>query len=188
MSDNYGIRRVTNNSDRDGYNALDRTGDVRAANPLVAKVTDAAATIEKRNTLMARLFPDASQREAAKGELALVKTEYQFRREALEIARRTQVDSLKEACNQYLIGQKAEIRQQVASFLLAKTHELQENLDRTFDQFIASMERKMAAAEAIDRAVIRNVRIAQLERDLEEFAVLQAELADRFRRIVSEGI
>lgn len=168
--------------------SLYRTVGNHDPSTLMAQVTQSAAGLEKRETWLSKMFPDATQRAVAAGKLAMVETEYQFRREALEIARRTQVDSLKEACNQFLVGQKAEIRQQIASFLLAKTNELQESLDRTFTDFATSMDAKMAAAELIERDVIRNTRMRQLERDLEEFALLQAELADRFRRIVSEGI
>jgi hypothetical protein len=182
------LSKASSSSLNHTYGVLNKSEDVRAADPLVARVTQSAANIERRQTFLDRFFPDAAQRAAASGELALVKTEYQFRREALEIARRTQVESLKEACNQYLVGQKAEIRQQVASFLLDKTHELQERLDKTFTAFLDSMEEKMTAAEAIKRDSIRELRMAQLERDMLEFAALQAELADRFRRIVSEGL
>jgi hypothetical protein len=188
MTDNYNIRKASASPLQNSYGILGKSEDVRAADPLVAGVTQSAANIQKRDTFMARFFPDAAQRAAAAGELALVTTEYQFRREALEIARRTQVESLKETCNQYLIGQKAEIRQQVASFLLDKTYELQERLDRTFTAFMESMDTKMTAAEAIQRESIRNLRMQQLERDMLEFAALQADLADRFRRIVSEGL
>lgn len=184
MSDNNGLRR----SSRDGYGSLRNNDDIRASNPLVQKLTHAAANIQSRDTFLCRLFPSPTQKAAAEGELALVKSEYEFRREALEIARRTQVDSLKEACNQYLIGQKAEARQQIASFLLEKTADLQESLDRTFKNFATAMDQKMAEAELIERKSIRDIRVRQLERDLEEFGYLQADLADRFRRIVSEGI
>jgi hypothetical protein len=184
LNNNNGLRKTSHNS----YSALSDNEDIRASNPLVSKVTQSAANIQSRNTFMARIFPNAAQRAAAEGELTLVNTEYQFRRDALEIARRTQVESLKEACNQYLVGQKAEVRQQIASFLLDKTAELQESLDKTFTDFATSMDKKMAEAEAIERDLIRNVRIQQLERDFQEFAALQGDLADRFRRIVSEGI
>jgi hypothetical protein len=188
MTNSYDPRRKTTSSLTNSYSALSKSEDVRAADPLIARVTQSAASIEKRQTFLARIFPDSSQRAAAAGELALVTTEYQFRREALEIARRTQVESLKETCNQYLVGQKAEIRQQVASFLLEKTHELQESLDATSTAFMDSMDAKMTAAEAIERESIRNVRMQQLERDMYAFSDLQNELADRFRRIVSEGV
>ena len=177
----YALRRVS-------YSSLGKTEDVRSADPLVSKVTQAAVNIQKREGVLARFFPDAGQRAAAAGELRLIETEYQFRKEALEIARRTQVESLKETCNQYLIGQKAEIRQQVAAFLLDKTYELQERLDQTNDKFIESMEIKMKKAESIEREILRRVRMDQLEQDWLEFADLQTDLANRFRRIISEGM
>jgi hypothetical protein len=136
---------------------------------------------------MVRLFPNAEQRESQLWELVLVKTEYQARRDALEVVHRTQLESLKESCNHYLVGQKAEVRQQVASFLLAKTVELQDSLDRIFNDFIVAMDAKMTAAEKIDQEELRRIRMLQLDRDLENFAILQAELIDRFRRIVSDS-
>jgi ADP-heptose:LPS heptosyltransferase len=173
---------------RETYGSLASSGNVPSPDSSVIRVSQAAASIQSKDGFLARLFPNAAQRAMAEGKLALCKVEYQFRREALEIARRTQVDSLKEACNQYLVGQKAEARQQIASFLLEKTAELQDRLDNTFEIFIVSMDKKMAAAERIEREAIRNIRVMQLQRDLEEFAILQGDLADRFRSIVSEGI
>lgn len=173
---------------RETYGSMTSSGNVPTPDASVIRISQAAASIESRETFMTRLFPSAAQKAIAEGELALKVTEYQFRRDALEIARRTQLDSLKEACNQYLVGQKAEARQQIASFLLEKTAELQDRLDNTFETFIVSMDKKMAAAERIEREAIRNIRVQQLQRDLEEFAILQGDLADRLRSIVSEGI
>lgn len=188
FQDNEPRPKAIRKTARETYSSMTSSGNVPTPDSSVIRVSQAAASIQSKDGFMARLFPNAAQRAMAEGELALCKVEYQFRREALEIARRTQVDSLKEACNQYLVGQKAEARQQIASFLSEKTAELQDRLDSTFDIFIVSMDRKMAAAERIDREAIRNIRVLQLQRDLEEFAILQGDLADSFRSIVSEGI
>jgi DNA-binding FadR family transcriptional regulator len=188
FQDNAPRSKAIRKTAREALGSLAGSGNVPSPDSSVIRVSQAAANIQSKDSFMTRLFPNALQRAIAEGELAQCKVEFQFRREALEIARRTQVDSLKEACNQYLVGQKAEARQQIASYLSEKTAELQDRLDNTFETFIVSMDKKMAAAERIEREAIRNIRVQQLQRDLEEFAILQGDLADSFRSIVSEGI
>ncbi len=50
------------------------------------------------------------------------------------------------------------------------------------------MEVKMAQAEAMKNPRLKEVRQAQLEKSLEDFADLQSRLVDQFQRIISEGV
>lgn len=71
---------------------------------------------------------------------------------------------------------------------MAKKAEIQEQVDRIFDRFMSSMDVKIAAIEKYQSPMVRAVREQQLERDLISFAEMQAQLMDKFQRIVSEGV
>jgi endonuclease III-like uncharacterized protein len=144
--------------------------------------------LDRRDSFLQKLFPNQATREIIKGELALVKTEFEFRKIALEKVRETQIQSLTEVCNQYLVRQKAEIRGNTAQFLMSKAVELQQEMDRLLEQFMAQMEINFEKLESIKNPILRKTRELQLERDLEGFMEQQALLMERFQRIVSEGV
>ncbi|MBE9146494.1 hypothetical protein [Planktothrix mougeotii] len=144
--------------------------------------------MEKRQGFVQRLFPDAGTRAAIQGELALIKDEFAFRRRALEKVRETQIQSLTEHCNQYLVQEKAEIRQATATFLLQKKLELEKNLDSISEEFFTRMEIKMREVEAIQNPILKQVRETQLEKSIADFVELQNHLVDQFQRIISEGV
>jgi hypothetical protein len=145
-------------------------------------------TLERRETFLQKLFPNQATREIVRGELALVKTEFEFRRKALEKVRETQVQSLTEVCNQYLVRQKAEIRANTAQFLTSKAVELQKEMDKLLDEFMQQMEINFQKLDTIKHPLLRETREKQLIRDVEGFSEQQAMLVERFQRIVSEGV
>lgn len=144
--------------------------------------------MEKRQGFLQRFFPDAGTRAAIEGELALVKDEFEFRRRALQKVRETQIQSLTEHCNQYLVREKAAIRSDTAAFLMSKKLELENNLYSISEEFLTRMESQMAQAEAIQNPILKQVRQTQLEKSVEDFVDLQNRLVDQFQRIISEGV
>ncbi|KOR38122.1 hypothetical protein AM228_02900 [Planktothricoides sp. SR001] len=162
------------------------------AAPIVHLTNQAQSAIDnvmaKREGFLQRFFPDAATREVIRGELALVKDEFEFRKRALEKVRETQIQSLTEHCNQYLVREKAAIRSETAAFLLDKKMELEKKINYLFEEFIARMEVQMAQAELIANPTLKRVRQNQLEKSVEDFGDLQNRLVDQFQRIVSEGV
>ncbi len=144
--------------------------------------------MEKRQGFLQRFLPDAGTRAAVQGELALIKDEFEFRRRALAKVRETQIQSLTEHCNQYLVREKAAIRSSTAAFLMEKKLELECNLDQIFSEFIARMEVLMIEAEKIQNPTLKRVRQTQLEKAIEDFAELQSHLVNQFQRIIAEGV
>jgi hypothetical protein len=137
-----------------------KTGELQCAAAPIERINYQAQTaidhvMEKRQGFLQRFFPDAGTRAAVEGELALVKDEFEFRRRALQKVRGTQIQSLTEHCNQYLVREKADIRSSTAAFLMAKKLELENNLDSIFEEFLTQMEVKMAQAEAIQKPQIK---------------------------------
>ncbi|WP_027254654.1 hypothetical protein [Planktothrix agardhii] len=162
------------------------------ASPIVRMTDQAQVAIDsvmaKREGFLQRWFPDAATRAVINGELALVKDEFEFRKRALEKVRETQIQSLTEHCNQYLVREKAAIRSATAAFLLEKKMELENKINFLFEEFISRLEVQMAQAEMITNPTLKRVRQTQLEKSVEDFAELQNCLVDQFQRIVSEGV
>ncbi|MEY3869791.1 MAG: hypothetical protein RLZZ338_3682 [Cyanobacteriota bacterium] len=170
-----------------------KNGELQCAAAPIERINYHAQTaidhvMEKRQGFLQRFFPDAGTRAAIQGELALIKDEFEFRRRALQKVRETQIQSLTEHCNQYLVREKAAIRNDTAAFLMSKKLELEKNLDFIFEEFLTHMEVKMAQAEAMKNLRLKEVRQAQLEKSLEDFADLQSRLVDQFQKIISEGV
>ena len=144
--------------------------------------------INRREGLLSRLFPDAIARRKVQHELSLISTEMEFRKRALSMMRETQIQSLQEMCNQYLVQEKAQGRAETATFLMTKKQEMQGQVDRIFDQFLMSMDAKIAEIDKYKSPTVRAIREQQLERDLINFAEMQAHLMEKFQRIVAEGV
>lgn len=162
------------------------------ASPIVRMTDQAQVAIDsvmaKREGFLQRFFPDAATRAVIRGELALIKDEFEFRKRALEKVRETQIQSLTEHCNQYLVREKAAIRSSTAAFLLEKKLELENKINSLFEEFITRMEVSMAKAETIQNPTLKRVRQTQLENAIEDFADLQSRLVDQFQKIISEGV
>jgi hypothetical protein len=93
--------------------------------------------------------------------------------------------NLEEACEQYLIRQRAEARQQMAIYILSEDRKLQERFNSITKEFMNSMAGKMQKIEVIEQEYIRNALSKQLEEDIAEFMDLQLNLLEGFRRICS---
>jgi hypothetical protein len=179
-------------SELDKVNQSLQSGDivnnVETASQVTQHSRKAIAEAMNRRGLLNRLFPDERQRAVMQGELELVKTEFESCKRFLQIVRETQVQSLTEMCNQYLVKEKATIRADVASFLFQKKQELQDEMDQIMEEFLERMEVKLEKLETLKNPKLKAVREEQLVRDIESFAELQQELVNRFHKIISEGV
>jgi formate dehydrogenase maturation protein FdhE len=101
----------------------------------------------------------------------------------LNNARNLTYRNLEEACEQYLIRQRAEARQQMAIHILSEQKKLQEFVNSLMMEFTNSMAEKMQKIEVIEQEYIRNALSKQLEEDIDEFMNLQLNLLESFRRI-----
>ncbi|MBD2200180.1 MULTISPECIES: hypothetical protein [Calothrix] len=147
-----------------------------------------ASNTAKRDTFLAKLFPDPVQRAAKMGELEIVKTEFEFRKKALVMVRETHSQALRETCNQYLIRGKADSRAETAAFLMRKEQELQEELNNIFDRFIASVEKKTQRLATIINGTLQRALEQDLDKEIHNFVDMKDKLVKKFRQIVDEGV
>ncbi|MCA2640090.1 MAG: hypothetical protein EWV49_01870 [Microcystis aeruginosa Ma_QC_Ch_20071001_S25] len=143
---------------------------------------------QKRDGFLTRFFPNAAQRTIIKAQLALVETEYEFRKRALETLRETQLQALTETCNQYLTRDKAARRADTAKFLLQKKEELTYELDAIFERFMKLLKDKYQIMDEENNPLFRQIRHDRLEKDINDFVELQNKLIDKFQRLVDEEI
>lgn len=147
-----------------------------------------ASKMAKRETFLTKLFPDPVQRAVKMGELEIVKTEFEFRQKALAMVRETHVQALRETCNQYLVQAKVDVRAETAGFLMRKAQELQEELDKILDRFIASVERKSQRLETITNTTLQRTLEQDLDKEIHNFVDMKDKLVAKFRQIVDEGV
>ncbi len=105
---------------------INRSERLHSPEHLVTRTYQAAKPVPIRDGIMARLFPNAEEKAIAQARLELIKTDAEFMKEALVVSRRTQIASLEEACQNYLVRQKIDARQEIDSYILEARKQLQE--------------------------------------------------------------
>lgn len=115
----------------------------------------------------------------------MLKSEFEFRRTALQKVRNGQIQSLSERINEYLEREKAGIRAERAAFLLEKRKVLQKTMETEWNEFLVEMEAQFIKAEAIKIKKLKDLKMQQLDRDSEGFAEFQAKLMKDFENIIS---
>jgi hypothetical protein len=114
-----------------------------------------------------------------------LKSEFEFRRTALQKVRNGQIQSLSERINEYLEREKAGIRAERAAFLLEKRKVLQKTMETEWNEFLVEMESQFLKAESIKVKKLKDLKMQQLDRDSEGFAEFQAKLMKDFENIIS---
>jgi hypothetical protein len=100
----------------------------------------------------------------------------------------TQLQVLRESCNQYLARGKAASRAETTRFMLEQAQKLIEEADRISDRFIDNIENRFQKLETISTPRLRQMLEQQIEKDVQDFLNLRDQLTARFRNIVSEGV
>lgn len=144
--------------------------------------------LQERESFLKKIFPDPTKRAVVQGELALIQEEYKFRQEVLKMVKQTQVQALKETCNEYLIQGKAASRAETAKLLISKAQELESEINRIGDYYDKEIEEKYVKYSQIQHPGLRQKREKQLEESIDGFLKLQNEILQKFRNIVSEGV
>lgn len=144
--------------------------------------------ITERNGYSRNLFPDSIKSAIVAGETSLVHAEFDFLREALGIVRKTQLQNLRESSKQHLAKMKGNLRGDTARFLADKVTELLKQIDRTSEDFFLHLDKKLESAEVLKSPRLRETRIRELERQLEEFTDSQRKLVNSVLSISSESL
>lgn len=141
-----------------------------------------------RVEFLRKLFPNGIAAEKIKGEIELIKSEYEFRKRALELIRKHQLQALQEVYNQYLVQGKADIRRNTMEFMLQKRLELETVLDAKYNEFIESRIFQYEKADKIPVQSLKKMEIERLDDATIGFKNLADKLVREFERIVEEAI
>jgi hypothetical protein len=144
--------------------------------------------MNRRRTLMHRLFPDAVDRAQADGELTLVRTEYEFRTRTLKILRESQIQTLQEVFNNYLVQGKAGLRADTAVFLTQKKRELESEIQTLWNENVEQLTQEFDRAAGISNDRLRDLTLERLDDRMIGFAELVKKLIGDFDNIASEAI
>ncbi|MEI6430256.1 MAG: hypothetical protein WCO45_18015 [Pseudanabaena sp. ELA607] len=164
-------------------NLHDATSPVSTITHQAQEVVD--SIVYRRKSFLERLFPDPRTKIIVEGEIGLLKSEFAFRRAALEKVRSGQIQSLSERINEYLEREKAGIRAERAAFLMEKRRSLQETMESEFDKFITHMVTQYEKVEGIKVKKLKDLKMEQLDRDCLGFAAFQETLMKDFENIIS---
>jgi hypothetical protein len=86
----------------------------------------------------------------------------------------------------YLIHATHKIRVETAEFLLLKSKELQEKTDKILDDFLNGMEVKLKKVESMNNSKLREIQIAQIDKDIDNFMALQQGLIAKFQSMIND--
>ena len=156
----------------------------------VIKATEYADQIMRnlKNGTGSGILPDSVKRAIMDGNASLVQAEFEFLRQALTMVRQTQLDNLRESCNQHLVRMKAERRGKDAQFLADKITKLLKDIDRNSESLFAFIDQKLEEAEKLKSSKLREMRMTALERKIEEFQDTENKLVKSVLSISDESL
>lgn len=145
-------------------------------------------TTGQREGFLQKFFPEANQRAMAMAELKLIETEFEFRRKAVEMARESQIQGLRETCNQYLVKAKGAARMETQTYLMKKAQDLLEEIEQIYNKFGDSVLRRTEQIEKAPHPLLQQKLARDLEKDINDFFVRKEALTEKFNHIISEGV
>lgn len=155
--------------------------------------TEAQTIIEevdsvKRNAFLEKLFPDALQREKARGQLSIVKQEFEYREQALAIVHRTSLEAITSICDQYLRQGKAGLHTETTNYIMEQRERFCANLDDVTERFFQKLMEKKRAARACEDEELKAHRLAMCDDELFSFSHFTQVLQKQFNDIVESSV
>jgi hypothetical protein len=179
---------ISRSSDFDGIDRLTKTS-LSQINSQQGQIDKLIETLNvPRRTVLEALFPDKRQQAVIAGQLQAIKDEFEFRRQALLAARTTQLQSLEESCNQYLIRVKAQVRGETFSELMSAFNRLQRESQSAFTEFINTQSQAMQEAKSIPDEALKNILLESIDEDICRFKQLRTTLLNKFDNIIREEV
>ena len=111
-----------------------------------------------------------------------------YRKQALQLALDTRLQSMEEACNHVLLTSKTQLRQQRNLFFAQKLSELNNEMDRITSEFIDTLDEQIARLDRIRHERMRKREQQRLERTFDHFMGTLERLEKSFIHIIEEGV
>jgi hypothetical protein len=139
-------------------------------------------------SMLPRLLNPAEHRVVREHLAAELALGFEHRREALNLAMESRLQSIREACNHVLVTGKTHLRQERISYFGEVYRELEARMQALADAYIAEADARFARVDLIGAEHLRErERMRQKKGALDFLDTLDA-LLDEFRSIVSETI
>ena len=138
--------------------------------------------------LISRLFPGGLGQMVHAHELAQLKTGFEYRRRALQMAVETKLQAVEEMCNHVLVTGKSEIRRKRHEFFAEQKLKLQESMNAYAERFHTDTDRRFDALATLRNDYMRSREEERLMRAVDEFHVMIEQLGQQFLDIIREGI
>lgn len=167
---------------------LQRTSSAGVVKNIAAAEGVVGEVLQRKQTFLQKIWPNPVQRERAEAELRMVKTEYDVLERTLIIIRESQVQSIQEVFNQFMIQGKAHMREQTFSYLMAKWSDLKEGLDRQFKKLSDDATVEYRRAQEIEHPATRAIALARLDDIAYAFKEFSDQLRKEFENILDEQI
>jgi hypothetical protein len=150
--------------------------------------TSTLKVVDRKNGMLDRWFPTPESRAKAEAQLALIKTEMEFRERMLLMLRDTQLQTMRENYNVYLKQLKVEGRGSIAVHIAMKLADLQTAMSEQTDRVIAEMEERHAKLTQIKVDSIKAREEERLNQALDSFYSATQKLVNDFIGIVHEDV
>jgi hypothetical protein len=157
-------------------------------NQVAGVETSILKVVDKKSGMLDRWFPTPESRAKAEAQLALVKTEMEFRERMLLMLRDTQLQTMRENYNVYLKQLKVEGRGSIAVHIAMKLADLQTAMSEQTDRVIAETEQRHAKLSQIKVESIKAREEERLNQSLDSFYSATQKLVDDFISIVHEDV
>lgn len=168
--------------------------DITVADPKnavnVTAKTDYNTTIiiDKHRSFLQRLFPTNLQQALNKSELIQAGTELEFREKALKIAKESQLQSIKEIYNDFLVTGKGAIRKDRTVFFAKQLQELEVEINKITSMFYQLIEEQYAKMNKISIPFLKEIEEKRIEESAGRFNDTVATLMLDFKNILNEEV
>lgn len=144
--------------------------------------------IEKRRSFLQVLFPTKLQRALNKSELLQAKTELEFREKALKMAKESQLQTIKEIFNDFLVANKGTIRKDRAVFFAKQLQELEMEINKITSIFYQDIEEQYANLDRISIPFLKEMEEKRIEESAGRFKDTVDKLMLDFKNILNEEV
>jgi hypothetical protein len=139
-------------------------------------------------SLARRVFPSDLTRTVRSHEMMQLKTGFEYRRRALQMAVETKLQTVEEMCNHLLVTGKSEIRRERQEFFAAQSLKLQTAMDDCAQTFNQKWEASFERLEKLRNEHLRSREEERLLRSVDTFHAMLDELVTEFAGIIHEGV
>lgn len=155
----------------------------------LAETQEIIARVQSRGAnALSLLFPDAISRERARGELAMVAKDYEYRIKAMEIARETSIRVLTASLNHFVRNGETALQNETAAVVMQQLSVFEERANKQLESLTDTILKAYEKADAITNDRVRQMRYEAIDKGLAGFSLMVDTLREQFMAIVNSSV